>query len=126
MLVITGRQFAGHYLAADQVEAFFELTLLVFILGFLANMVNNSKHGLRRWPVYFAASQLMLLALAGQLSAGRLTLSSCGLALFMALFFNGLLRVWWRTRDLPVTGRTPNALLIELFLLNLSVLLLAS
>jgi len=126
ILVITSSRFARHYLVADQVEAFFELSLLTFFLGFLANLINNPKHGLRRWPVYFATSQLILLALAGQLSAGRLTLSSCGLALFMALFFNGLLRVWWRTRDLPVTGRTPNALLIELFLLNLSVLLLAS
>jgi hypothetical protein len=125
-LVITSSQFAGHYLVADQVTAFFELTLLVFLLGFLANLINNPKHGLRRWPIYFAASQLMVLAVAGQLSVGRLTLSSCGLALFIALFFNGLLRVWWRIRNLPVTDRTPSALLIELLLLNLSFLLLAS
>ena len=125
VLVITSRQFASHYLVADQVEAFFELSLLIFLLGFLANLINNPKHGLQRWPVYFATSQLMLLALADQLSAGRLTLSSCGLALFMALCFNAVLRVWWRTRDLPSTDRRPTALLIEILLLNLSFLLLA-
>ncbi|WP_320821730.1 DedA family protein [Reinekea sp.] len=124
-LALASSQFTRHYLMAGQAQAFFELTLLVFSAGFLANLINNSKHGLKRWPVYFAASQLMLLAVVDQLWAGRLTLSACGLALCMALFFNSLLKVCWRLQHLPVQNRTLYALLIELLLLNLAILLLA-
>ena len=124
-LALVSSQFTGHYLLPAQAAAFFELSLFIFTLGFLANLINNPKHGLRRWPVYFAVSQVMLLAVVDQLWAGRLTLSACGLALFMALFFNSLLKVWWRLQHLPAKNRTLNALLIELLLLNLAILLLA-
>jgi undecaprenyl-diphosphatase len=124
-LALASSQFAEHYLIDGQASAFFELTLFVFISGFLANLINHPKHGLRRWPVYFSASQVMLLVIVGQLWSGRLSLSSCGLALFMALFFNSLLKICWLPAHLPVKTRTLNALLIELLLVNLGILLIA-
>jgi uncharacterized membrane protein (DUF4010 family) len=92
------------------------LSLYVFCLGVMANIVSSRLHSLRRWPVYLATSHLILVGAVSHLWEGTLALSLAGQAIFVALMFNGLFRATWQQLHLPLklSNATPLFALIVL------------
>jgi len=125
MLTLTSTLFSVHFLNEVQASAFLEISTFTFTTGFLANLVNSRKHGLRRWPVYLVASQVMVVGIISHLWEGSLMLSACGLALFLALLFNGVLRAAWQGLHLPLKTWNAHTILILILLINSALALLS-
>ncbi|MEJ2042394.1 MAG: DedA family protein [Reinekea sp.] len=72
------------------------LAILVYTSGFCANLINQRVVFLRKWLVYFIASQWIALLMTSQMWEGTLTLSQTLQAICLALSCNSLLRICWQ------------------------------
>ncbi len=113
------------YTQSTQKQAFINLSMFVFCLGFLANIVCGRFHRRRRWPIYFTTSLITLLIIVSYLWNGALTLSLCGFALFFALIASSLLRTLWQLLYLPTRVFHIRGIILLLITTNTAAIFLA-
>lgn len=89
--------FAQQFVQPTQPTVFLAITSFVFTVGMLAKIVNSRYSRLRRWPRYLFAILMMLLGVVAHIWHGTLSASSGGIALFLALIFNGFFGIAWHT-----------------------------
>jgi undecaprenyl-diphosphatase len=104
---------------------FVNLALLGFLITFSAMLITSRLHGLKRWPIYFATSLLLILLVVSQLWEGSLSLTASGIAVCLALTTTGLLRTKWLLLRLPQSTPEPYALLCLLLCNCIAVALIS-
>ena len=77
------------------------LALMIYLAGFSANLINHRTAALNKWPVYFLASQWVVLVMTSQIWEGTLLLSETLTIVCFALLMNSLLRISWQLWHIP-------------------------
>jgi undecaprenyl-diphosphatase len=108
--------------SSQHVSDFYTFTLFV---GFISTLITARIHGLKRWPVYFIASLILITASASHLWIGTLSLSTIGQLMFLGLGFNGLLRATWKITHLPNRISSMNSFTCLLVLVSIAYALIA-
>lgn len=100
---------------------FINLTLLTFLCTFSAMLITSRLKSLKRWPIYFATSLLIIILVVSHLWEGSLSLTASGIAICLALTTTGLLRTALLTLRIQLVVPKPYAIICLLLWTSIAV-----